>query len=81
MRSITIVQWPNTCLSIALAAAVLNMFVVSPLHAFITALFYMSLTIWGYAEATKGVNWFRHALGIAVLAYIFTRLGLSLTHT
>lgn len=76
----TIVQFPNKLLGIALAAAALNLVVRGPVQAFVAAVFYLALALWAYDEITKGVNRFRRLLGLAVLLYIVVELGRRLLH-
>lgn len=74
----TIAQFPNTSIGIAVAAALLGLVVHGPAQAFLAAIFYMALTVWSYEEMTKGVNRFRRLLGLGVMTYILVELGLRL---
>jgi hypothetical protein len=74
----TIAQFPNKPLIIALLAALLSLVTRGQAHSFVSAIFYIALTIWAYEELVRGVNWFRRLLGAVVLIYIFVQLGLQL---
>ena len=74
----TIAQFPNKPLVIALLGAVLGMISHGQVHSFASAVFYMALTVWAYEELVRGVNWFRRLLGLVVLIYIFISLGRQL---
>jgi len=66
----TIVQFPNKALWVAIAAAIVNMFATGRLNEVVSVIFYIALIVWAYLEITSGVNWFRKGLGWVVLAYI-----------
>lgn len=66
----TIIQFPNKALWVAIAAAVINMFATGHLFDVVKVIYYLALIVWAYQEITTGVNWFRRGLGWAVLAYI-----------
>lgn len=66
----TIVQFPNKALTIALAASVVKMFATGRVHSVVTVVFYLALLVWAYLEITSGVNWFRRTLGWVVMIYI-----------
>lgn len=70
MEPMTIVQFPNKALTVALIAALVNMVATGQLHNIVTAIFYLALIVWAFQEITSGVNWFRRGLGWAVLGYI-----------
>jgi hypothetical protein len=70
----TLAQWPNPPLWIALAGALVGRLTHGRAHWIATAVFFMALTVWAYLEVTDGVNWFRRVLGAAGLAYVLVRI-------
>ncbi len=73
IKAMTIVQFPNKALTIALLAAVVNIFAKGELHNIVAVIYYLALIVWAYQEITSGVNWFRRGLGIVVLVYVFVQ--------
>ena len=51
----TIAQFPNKPLIIALLAALLSLVTRGQAHSFVSAIFYIALTIWAYEELVRGV--------------------------
>jgi hypothetical protein len=70
----TIAQWPNPPLWVALAGALVGRLTDGRVHDVATAVFFMALTVWAYLEVTDGVNWFRRLLGAAGLVYVLVRI-------
>ena len=72
-----VAQFPNAPLLVALAAALASLFFDEGTTADDAArsVFYVGLTIWAYEEATRGVNGFRKALGIAGLLFVVVRVA------
>ncbi len=77
-RSFPLAQFPNAPLLIALVASVVGWVTHGRVHAYASAVFYMGLTVWAYEEALRGVNWFRHVVGIGALVYVVVRLANAL---
>ena len=73
-----ILQKPNPPLIAAGIGFVIDKFASGVFQTIGTTLFISSLIIWSYLELTKGVNWFRKALGgivlIITLMNLFNRL-------
>lgn len=68
-------QPPNAPLLLAAGAWVLAALTEGSVHAYARATLYAALAAWAWLELTDGVNWFRRALGAAVLAYVVVRVG------
>lgn len=70
-------QFPNAPLLVALAAALVGLFVDdgSPTADVARSVFYVALTIWAYEELVRGVNGFRKALGAGALVFIVVRIA------
>ena len=75
-----LVQVPNASLIVAFVADLLAHFLSGQAHSFASAVFYMALTIWAYAEVARGINYVRRVLGLVVLAYILVSLTSALPH-
>lgn len=73
-----LVQVPNATLITALLASLLTHFVSGEAHSFASAVVYVALTVWAYAEITQGINYFRRVLGLVVLIYILMSLTSAL---
>jgi hypothetical protein len=80
VRGVTVAQFPNPPLIVAVAAAIVGFVVAegSTAHDFTRAVLYVALSIWAWEEAHRGVGWFRRALGIAGLVYVVFALGGSI---
>ena len=76
VRGTTVAQVPNPPLIVALVAALASWIVAdgSAVQDVARAVFYVALTVWAWEEASRGVNGFRKALGIAALIYVVVRL-------
>ncbi len=73
---ITVAQFPNPPLIVALVAALVSWMVGDgSIYEVARAIFYVSLTVWAWEEASRGVNGFRKALGVGGL--IFVVVGLT----
>lgn len=70
----TLAQWPNPPLWVALAASLAGRLTDGRVHDVATAVFFMALTVWAYLEVSDGVNWFRRLLGTAGLVYLLVRI-------
>ncbi len=77
-RRFPIAQWPNPPLWVAIAAFAISHLITGAIGATAEAFFFMAIGAWAYLEITKGVNWFRRALGVGVAAYSAVRLGIRL---
>jgi hypothetical protein len=75
---LTIVQFPNRSLIVALAAGTFAEFVRGPARIALVIVHVAALTIWAYGELVSGVNWFRRLLGAGVMMAIVVILGLAL---
>jgi hypothetical protein len=73
----TIVQFPNRSLIVALAAGAAAEFVHGPARIALVTVHVTALTFWAYAELVSGVNWFRRLLGRGVLIAIVVVLALA----
>lgn len=69
-----IVQFPNAPAWAASAACLAAALTDGSAQARARALFYVSLSAWGWEESTSGANWFRRGLGIAGLAYVLVEV-------
>ncbi len=79
IRGLTVAQFPNPPLIVALLAAVVGRIAASgTVDDCARAIFYVALTAWAWEEAAHGVNWFRRALGVAALLYIVVSLCAAL---
>jgi len=75
-RRFPLAQFPNAPLLVYLLAVVVDRLSDDrSLHEWAWAVSRVALTVWAYEEARRGVNWFRRALGIAVL--VATVAGLA----
>ena len=76
VRGITVAQFPNPPLIVALLAALVSWMVGDgSIYEVARAIFYVSLTVWAWEEASRGVNGFRRTLGVGGL--IFVVVGLT----
>ncbi len=77
VRGVTVAQFPNPPLWIALMAALISRLASEGawLYDGARSVFYVALTVWAWEEATRGVNRFRRALGVAAIAYIVFTLA------
>jgi hypothetical protein len=76
VRGVTIAQFPNPPLIVALLAAAVSWIAGDDsIYEIARAVFYVALTVWAWEEAVRGVNVFRKALGIGALIYVFIGLA------
>lgn len=61
-------QVPNLPLTVGLLASFLGWFVSGSAHSYAAAAGTIGIAVWAWGEALQGLNLFRHALGLAVLA-------------
>jgi hypothetical protein len=80
LRSFPIVQFPNAPLIIAFLAGQVADRVHRQGHADVSAISYLTLTVWAYQELVHGVNWFRHLLGLAYVVSTAVHLAVALHH-
>ncbi|HEX8742652.1 MAG TPA: hypothetical protein VF712_05930 [Thermoleophilaceae bacterium] len=73
-----LVQFPNAPLAVALGASLAGRLAHGRADDYATAVFHVALGIWAWEEASRGVNGFRRALGVAGLAYVVARLAAAL---
>ena len=75
VRGITVAQFPNPPLIVALLAALVSWLVGDgSIYEVARAIFYVSLTVWAWEEASRGVNGFRKALGVGGLIFVVVSL-------
>jgi hypothetical protein len=71
VRGVTVAQFPNPPLIVALLAAVVSWIAGDgSVYDVARAVFYVALTVWAWEEAARGVNGFRRALGVGGLIYV-----------
>ena len=76
IRGVTVAQFPNPPLIVALCAAVVSWIAgEGSVYEVARAVFYVALTVWAWEEAVRGVNLFRQALGVAGLIYVVVALA------
>jgi hypothetical protein len=73
-----LVQFPNAPLAVAFAASFARRLVDGRADDYASAVFHVALGIWAWEEATRGVNGFRRALGVAGLVYVVVKLAAAL---
>jgi len=75
VRGVTVAQFPNPPLIVALLAAVVSWIAGDgSIYEVARAVFYVALTVWAWEEAARGVNVFRRALGVGGLIYVVVGL-------
>ena len=77
-RRFPIVQFPNAPLIVAFLAGQAGRFVHGADHDYTVSLAYLAMTIWAYEELVRGVNWFRHVLGVAYAIIMIIRVAHAL---
>lgn len=71
IRGLTVAQFPNMPLIVALLAAVVSWVAGDgSIYEVARAVFYVALTVWAWEEAAHGVNVFRRILGVGGLIYV-----------
>lgn len=78
IRGVTVAQFPNPPLAVALAAAGVGAIIGGAAEAGASAVFHIALGIWAWEEATAGVNGFRKALGAGGIAFVTASLAREL---
>ena len=79
-RRFPIAQFPNNPLIVAFVAGRVAMMASGNGHFDAQAVSYLAMTIWAYAELTRGVNWFRRLLGLAYIISTGAHLAGALGH-
>jgi hypothetical protein len=74
-RRFPIVQFPNLALIVGLGAAEAAKFLDGSAHSYAIAVSYLGMTVWAYEELVRGVNWFRHLLGLAYMIIMIVRIA------
>ena len=75
IRGVTVAQFPNPPLIVALVAVVVSWIAGDgSVYDVARAVFYVALTVWAWEEVARGVNLFRKALGAAGLIYVVVSL-------
>ncbi len=74
-RRFPIVQLPNPPLLLAFAGWGLAAAAGGTVHEIGRVVFTLGLAVWGYGEATGGVNWFRRLLGVGAIVWILANLA------
>ena len=59
-----LVQFPNAPLILAFLAGEATHFLHGAPHSYASAVSYLAMIAWAYEELTRGVNLFRHLLGL-----------------
>jgi hypothetical protein len=75
-----IVQFPNVALLAAFASGQAAAMIHGVGHGDAAAVSYVAMTIWAYEELARGVNWFRHLLGLVYLVSTAAHLALAIGH-
>lgn len=80
IRGVTVAQFPNPPLIVALLAAVVSWVTGDgSIHGLARAVFYVALTVWAWEEAVRGLNVFRKALGVLGLIYVVVGLTIVIS--
>ncbi len=75
VRGVTVAQFPNPPLIVALLAAVVSWVAGDgSIYEVARAVFYVALTVWAWEEAARGANVFRKTLGLGGLIYVVVGL-------
>jgi hypothetical protein len=75
VRGVTVAQFPNPPLIVALVAALVSWMVGDgSTYEVARAIFYVALTVWAWEEASRGVNGFRKVLGVGGLIFVVVSL-------
>ena len=74
----TIVQFPNRSLIVALTAGAVAEVAHGRARTVLVSVHVTALTFWAYEELVSGVNWFRRLLGAGVMIAIVVILVLAL---
>ncbi len=75
VRGVTVAQFPNPPLIVALLAAAVSWVAGDGfIYEVARAVFYVALTAWAWEEAAHGVNVFRKTLGVGGLIYVVVAL-------
>ena len=77
-RSFPVAQFPNPPLIVALLAWVIARVTDGRARDAAEGVFLVGLTVWAWEELSRGVNWFRRALGALGLAYVVVRIAAAL---
>lgn len=77
-RSFPLVQFPNPPLLLGFAGSGLAAAADGTAHDVGRAIFAVGFSVWAWEEAVRGVNWFRHLLGVGALVWIVARLASEL---
>ena len=76
VRGVTVAQFPNPPLIVALLAALVSWIAADgSIYEVARAVFYVALTVWAWEEATRGDSAFRNALGVGGLIYVVIGLA------
>jgi hypothetical protein len=75
VRGVTVAQFPNPPLIVALFAVVVSWVADDgSIYDIARAVFYVAFTVWAWEEVARGVNLFRKALGVGGLIYVLVGL-------
>jgi hypothetical protein len=77
-RDFPIVQFPNAPLIIAFLAGAAAARTHDPGYAYLFAISFLAMGVWAYEELLRGVNWFRHLLGLGYAISTVVHLALAL---
>lgn len=64
---------------VGLGAAEAARFLDGSAHSYAMSVPCLAMTVWAYEELVRGVNWFRHLLGLAYMIILIVRVA-HLTH-
>jgi hypothetical protein len=74
-RRFPIAQFPNLPLIVAILAGEAGKFLDGSAHSYAASVAYLAMTIWAYEELARGVNWFRHLLGLAYMILLVVHVA------
>jgi hypothetical protein len=77
-RGFPIVQFPNNALIVAFVGGLIATTVSGAGGFDALAVSYLAMTIWAYEELVRGVNWFRHGLGLVYIVSTVAHLAIAL---
>jgi hypothetical protein len=77
-RDFPIAKFPNVPLIIAFIAGAAAAHTHDPGHAYLAAISFLAMGRWAYEELLRGVNWFRHLLGLGYAISTAVHLALAL---
>jgi hypothetical protein len=79
IRGYTVGQFPNAPLIVALVALLVGALAGGEASRAARAVFFVAFTIWGWEEATRGVNGLRRILGSGALVLVLVVITVELS--